>query len=213
LSASTPTSPSSPRSDRTAAQTARSTARLGAADEHWAVITSRWPLTAVAADTATLALAIIDSPVGAVVVACSVLQWRSAAAHWPDRPGADPAFAARVATTIDEHTTAIRTTLTSANCDVLIWGGDFNQELTRPIGTGSVAGIALLTDAVDRLGVTFATTAEPALQIGSPAIDHVALPPSWRRSVTTETPLRRGARRLVAASDHALTTVDAAPSR
>ena len=58
----------------------------------------------------------------------------------------------------------------------LVWGGDWNHALTGREYAGSRAGRSSLLAAVDKLGLTVATTHQPHAIEALLSIDHIAVP-------------------------------------
>ena len=86
-----------------------------------------------------------------------------------------------------------------------VWGGDWNRNLVGGWqSVGTARGDEVIRDAVDAMGLVAATAALPHRRPGSFAIDHIAVPVSWRVVA---------AHRIVAdgLSDHDAYVVDAEP--
>ena len=71
-----------------------------------------------------------------VLVACSVLPWKSPGKGWPGLPSHGQA--AQLRHVLDHH--VARIDLERQRGEPLIWGGDFNQQLTRPSESATVEG-------------------------------------------------------------------------
>jgi hypothetical protein len=61
----------------------------------------------------------------------------------------------------------------------VVWGGDWNHELTGRLHTGSVEGRARILRALDELGLAAPTGIAPHHIAPSLSIDHVAVPAFW----------------------------------
>ncbi|WP_375791630.1 endonuclease/exonuclease/phosphatase family protein [Geodermatophilus sabuli] len=105
-----------------------------------------------------------------VLVACSVLPWRGAGEYWPGLPVSQ---AAQFRYVLDHHVARIGAERLPG--EPLIWGGDFNQQLTRPFWGATVGGATALRSAFDRLGLVAMTEQAQHLNADSHAIDHLAV--------------------------------------
>ena len=61
----------------------------------------------------------------------------------------------------------------------VVWGGDWNHELTGRLYAGSTDGRASIIGALDHLGLSAPTDASPHRLPGARTIDHVAVPAFW----------------------------------
>lgn len=95
----------------------------------------------------------------------SVLPWRGCG---PDAWGSGN-HAAMTARALDELAAALPV-------GDLVWGGDWNHALTGREYAGSRAGRSSLLAAVDKLGLTVATTHQPQAIEALLSIDHIAVP-------------------------------------
>jgi hypothetical protein len=138
--------------------------------------------------------ATVVADVGGVAVAASVLPWSGAGGQ----PGGVWA-GDRLGGWLADALAAIRVS------DATVWGGDRNRNLAgywQSVGTARSE--AAIPDAVGAMGLVAATAALPHRRPGSFAIDHIAVPVSWRVVA---------AHRIVAdvLSDHDAYVVDAEP--
>lgn len=128
----------------------------------WAAVAARSPLRAMPDPHGATAMAEIDG----VVVASSILPWR-------DSGGAAPWIVGNTAT----RTTAAVDAIEAAH--PVIWGGDWNHELTGRLWTGSIDGRERIEAALDKLGLAARTASAPHRNVGARSIDHVAVPGFW----------------------------------
>ncbi|MFW5473176.1 endonuclease/exonuclease/phosphatase family protein [Knoellia sp. CPCC 206450] len=137
---------------------------------HWAGITSTWPLEPIATEHPTLALARVHAPAEEVLVAASLLPWRSAGPLWPSGEGT---FRERFSATLQQHQAAVGEN-TSAG-DLVVWGGDFNQALAGDETAGTLDGRIELAAAFASLGLRSITERNPAFGSRGLSIDHIAV--------------------------------------
>lgn len=128
----------------------------------WAAVAAEAPMQPLPDPHGATALAEIDG----LRVASSILPWRNSggAAPW-----AGPDQGSRTAAAV----TSIRTAAP------VVWGGDWNHELTGRLYAGSTDGRASILGALDHLGLSAATDASPHRLPGARTIDHVAVPAFW----------------------------------
>jgi hypothetical protein len=159
--------------------------------KRWAGIQTRLPMTPlhdgptdVPAAEESLCLARVQLPEGAqtrsVLVACSVLPWRGAGRYWPGIPEKD--FNAQQSFVLEHHIDRIDEAWDRE--ELIVWGGDFNQEL-RPLAperkaagyglAGTIDGIERLHAAFDRFGLRPLTADSEHLNPEAPTIDHLAV--------------------------------------
>lgn len=105
-----------------------------------------------------------------VLVACSVLPWRGAGEYWRGLPSGQAAEFRHV---LDHHVARISAERLTG--EPLIWGGDFNQQLTRPFWSTTAEGARALQTAFDELGLVALTGHAEHLNGTSSAIDHLAV--------------------------------------
>ena len=116
---------------------------------------------------------------GSVLVACSVMPWRGGGKSWSRLPefskgeGLAPQFSA----VLQHHVGRIEAVRREG--EPLVWGGDFNQELTGPIKAGTVEGRRELLDAFERLDVEPLTMNSRHLMPELSSIDHLAVSRGW----------------------------------
>ena len=159
--------------------------------QHYAVVAARVAPTAARYPHP----ATVVADVGGIAVASSVLPWRGAGSQ----PGAVWA-GDRLVDWLADALAAIRVS------GATVWGGDWNRNLVGGWqSVGTARGDEVIRDAVDAMGLVAATAALPHRRPGSFAIDHIAVPVSWRVVA---------AHRIVAdgLSDHDAYVVDAEPS-
>ena len=109
-----------------------------------------------------IALAEIDG----LRVASSILPWRNGGGA-PPWAGQDQG----------SRTAAAVTSIRAAA--PVVWGGDWNHELTGRLYAGSKDGQTSILGALDHLGLSAPTEASPHRLPGALSIDHVAVPAFW----------------------------------
>ena len=114
-----------------------------------------------------------------VLVACSVMPWRGGGKSWSRLPefskgeGLAPQFSA----VLQHHVGRIEAA--RRKDEPLVWGGDFNQELSGPIKAGTVEGRRELLDAFKQLDVEPLTMNSRHLMSELSGIDHLAVSQGW----------------------------------
>lgn len=166
------------------------------------------PLTVDSDHPGEMGLCLVRLPLpeggGTALVASSVLPWRSAQKYWPGLPaGTAEAFQFVLAHHVERMLAARQ------EGEVLVWGGDLNQELQRPFIAGTVAGEEHVRAALETLGLRVLTASGEHDVPGCSAIDHLAVPPSWEHSPVV---VHRPSGQLTPLSDHAAYTVDVQPA-
>lgn len=158
--------------------------RPGEHDQHWAAISSTWPMKPVPTAHPSLVMARISHPEGTFLAASSVFPWRTAAELWPNGDG--DSFAERCAQTLAKHTREIM----KASLGLpVVWGGDFNQALSGPELVGSDVGRGALLEAFVRLGLRVVTVEANGQDPHRRSIDHIAIPSAWgSRLVSVQRP-------------------------
>ncbi|UUW87773.1 endonuclease/exonuclease/phosphatase family protein [Pimelobacter simplex] len=128
----------------------------------WAAVAAGTRLRPLPAPHAATALAEFDG----LRVASSILPWRNAggAPTWTGRDQASRTAAA---------VAAIETVAP------IVWGGDWNHELTGRLNAGSRGGRVSILRALERLGLHAPTDASPHRKVGAYSINHVAVPAFW----------------------------------
>jgi hypothetical protein len=145
-----------------------------------------------------------SSETGSVLVACSVLPWRGAGRWWSglreasDGEGLAPQFSAVLKHHVGRIHAARRPN------EPIVWGGDFNQELHRPIKAGTVEGRRELRKAFEGLDLEPLTTNSKHLMPELGSIDHLAVSRGW---ITWDEPVVHGEPGADFPSDHALYVV------
>ena len=129
---------------------------------HWAAVAAEAPLHPLPDPHGATALAEVEG----LRVASSILPWRNCGGA-PPWNGQDQG--SRTAAAV----TSIRTAAP------VVWGGDWNHELTGRLFTGSKDGRTSILEALDHLGLSAPTRASPHRLKGARSIDHVALPAFW----------------------------------
>ncbi|WP_336031169.1 endonuclease/exonuclease/phosphatase family protein [Geodermatophilus sp. FMUSA9-8] len=176
------------------------------APKRWAGIETRLPLTPVPAagdhpGEEGLALARVEVDGRQVLIACSVLPWKGAGEYWHGLPEGQ---IQQFAFVLDHHVERIRAE--RRDDEPLVWGGDFNQPLRRPIHGGTVTGMEALLAALDSLGLTALTADADHLKGLMRSIDHIAVSRHFTGDpAKTHLPLRTNGKDL---SDHAAYTAD-----
>jgi hypothetical protein len=150
------------------------------AEKRWAGIATALPLgelrtagTEAHAGEEGLCLARVElggQAPSSLLVACSVLPWKGAGQYWPGLPTGQVAEFCHV---LDHHVSRIVDERLPG--EPLIWGGDFNQQLTGPFWFTTEAGAAALRSAFDGLGLVALTEKAQHLNGTSCAIDHLAV--------------------------------------
>lgn len=104
--------------------------------------------------------------VAGIPIASSVLPWRSSG-------GGSPWSGHNQGSRTTAAVTSIETTAP------VVWGGDWNHELTGRLQAGSQDGQVSILRAIDRLGLSAPTASSQHPLPGARSIDHVALPAPW----------------------------------
>lgn len=128
----------------------------------WAAVVAEAPLRPLPDPHGATALAEIDG----LRVASSILPWRNSG-------GASP-WAGQVQ---GSRTAAAVASIRRAA--PVVWGGDWNHELTGRLYAGSTDGRTSILGALDHLGLSAPTDASPHRLPGARTIDHVAVPAFW----------------------------------
>jgi endonuclease/exonuclease/phosphatase family metal-dependent hydrolase len=128
----------------------------------WAAVAAEAPLRPLRDPHGATALAEIDG----LRVASSILPWRNGGGALP-WAGQDEG----------SRTTAAVTSIRAAA--PVVWGGDWNHELTGRLYAGSKDGRTSILGALDHLGLSAPTEASPHRLPGALSIDHVAVPAFW----------------------------------
>lgn len=128
----------------------------------WAAIATNAPLRPLPDPHGATALAEVEG----FRVASSILPWRNSGGA-PPWNGHDQG--SRTAAAV----TSIRT------AGPLVWGGDWNHELTGRLYAGSTEGRESILGGLDHLGLSASTDASPHRLPGARSIDHVAIPAFW----------------------------------
>ncbi len=150
----------------------------------WAAVAARTALSGLPDPHIASALANVND----WTFCSSVLPWRSCG-HDPWGPGNHGAMTVRA---LEEITSALP-------MSALVWGGDWNHALTGREYAGSRAGRSSLLAAVDKLGLTVATTHQPHAIETLLSIDHIAVPAGLEVADVRRVSAAVGGRRL---SDH-----------
>lgn len=112
----------------------------------------------------------VGAPGSSLLVACSVMPWRSAGKYWPGLP---PGQVAEFTHVLDHHVARIAAERRPG--EDLVWGGDFNQQLTPPFSGATRDGALALRRAFDSLGLVALTERAEHLNGVLSAIDHLAV--------------------------------------
>lgn len=99
-------------------------------------------------------------------IASSILPWRNSGGA---SPWTGENQGSRTATAVAAIETAAP----------IVWGGDWNHELTGRMYAGSKGGRMSILGALDRLGLSASTNASPHRLVGAHSINHVAVPAFW----------------------------------
>ncbi len=145
------------------------------APKRWAGIETSLPLTAIPsqgghAGEEGLVLARVEVDGRDVLVACSVLPWRGAEEYWSGLPDG---HIAQFDSVLQHHVERIQTE--RREDEPLIWGGDFNQALQRPVYGGTVEGMVALQSAFESLGLVVLTADAEHRNGHMRSIDHLAV--------------------------------------
>jgi hypothetical protein len=134
--------------------------------QHYAVVAARLAPTAARCPHPATVVANVDG----IAVASSVLPWRGA--------GSQPGgvwVGDRLRDWLDDALAAIRVS------GATVWGGDWNRNLVGGWqSVGTARGDAVIRDAVESMGLVAPTAELPHRKPGLFAIDHIAVPTSWR---------------------------------
>ncbi|MGY1833181.1 endonuclease/exonuclease/phosphatase family protein [Geodermatophilus sp. SYSU D01180] len=141
----------------------------------WAGIETTLPLTELTAERdhpgdEGLVLARVDVDGTSVLVASSVLPWKSAGKYWFELPDGQ---VEQFAFVLDRHVSRIEDAREDG--EYVIWGGDFNQPLTPPFESTTKAGAQALREAFDGLGLITLTERSEHRIGGLYSIDHLAV--------------------------------------
>lgn len=128
----------------------------------WAAIATNAPLRPLPDPHGATALAEVEG----FRVASSILPWRNG--------GGAPPWAGRDQ---GSRTAAAVTSIQTAS--PVVWGGDWNHELTGRLYAGSKDGRTSIHGALDHLGLSAPTDAASHRLPGARTIDHVAVPAFW----------------------------------
>lgn len=128
----------------------------------WAAVAANGRLRPLPDPHGATALAEVDS----LRIASSILPWRNSG-------GASPWTGEDQGSRTAAAVAAIETAAP------IVWGGDWNHELTGRMHAGSRDGRMSILGALDRLGLSAPTDASPHRLVGAPSINHVAVPAFW----------------------------------
>lgn len=128
----------------------------------WAAVAASTCLRPLPDPHGATALAEIDG----LRVASSILPWRNSGG---DPPWAGEGQSSRTATAVADIESAAP----------IIWGSDWNHELTGRLYAGCRDGRRSILGALDRLGLSAPTAASPHRLVGAHSINHVAVPAFW----------------------------------
>jgi hypothetical protein len=150
------------------------------AEKRWAGIETDLPLGGLRTSAGSthageegLVLARLQPDEGSsVLVACSVLPWKRAGEYWRGLPS-QSGRAAEFRHVLDHH--VARISAERLEGELLIWGGDFNQQLTQPFWFTTAEGAQALRAAFDGFGLVPLTERAEHLNGTSYAIDHLAV--------------------------------------
>lgn len=148
-----------------------------------------------------------ESPTHSVLVACSVMPWRGAAKWWSGlrEISKGEGLAPQFSTVLQHHVGRIDAERLPN--EPVVWGGDFNQELSGPIKAGTVEGRAELSDTFKLLELEPLTMNSRHLVCELSSIDHLAVSSDW---MTWGEPEVHGRSGTDFPSDHALYEVEGA---
>ncbi|MGY1780340.1 endonuclease/exonuclease/phosphatase family protein [Geodermatophilus sp. SYSU D01036] len=149
------------------------------APKRWAGIETSLPQTGIPSQgehpgEEGLVLARVEVDGRDVLVACSVLPWRGAEKYWFGLPDGQ---IAQFDSVLQHHLERIRAE--RREDEPLIWGGDFNQALQRPVYGGTVEGMVALQSAFESLGLVALTAHAEHRNGHMRSIDHLAVSPHF----------------------------------
>ncbi|MGY1606371.1 MULTISPECIES: endonuclease/exonuclease/phosphatase family protein [unclassified Geodermatophilus] len=176
------------------------------APKRWAGVETSLPLTTLPSQgehpgEEGLVLARVQVDGRDVLVACSVLPWRGAEQYWYGLPEGQ---IAQFHSVLQHHVERIRTE--RREDEPLVWGGDFNQALRRPVYGGTVEGMTALQSAFASLGLVALTVDAEHRNGHMRSIDHLAVSEHFTAaSAETHRLTRSDGSNL---SDHAAYTAD-----
>lgn len=128
----------------------------------WAAVAARTRLRSLPDPHGATALAEVDG----LRIASSILPWRNS--------GGDSPWTGE-----DQGSTTAAAVAAVQTAAPIVWGGDWNHELTGRLYAGSSGGRMSILGALDRLGLSAPTDASPHRQVGARSINHVAVPAVW----------------------------------
>jgi hypothetical protein len=146
------------------------------APKRWAGVETSLPLTAIPSQgehpgEEGLVLARVEVDGRDVLVACSVLPWKDPGELWPGLP--DGHQFTQFDSVLQHHVERIRAERREG--EPLVWGGDFNQALQRPVDGGTVKGMTALQSAFESLGLVALTVDAEHRKGHMRSIDHLAV--------------------------------------
>lgn len=128
----------------------------------WAAVATSGRLRSLPDPHGATALAEVDG----VPIASSILPWRRSGGASPWTGENQGARTAAAVAAIEAAAP-------------IVWGGDWNHELSGRLYAGSRGGQMSILGALDRLGLSAPTDASPHRLVGARTINHVAVPAFW----------------------------------
>jgi hypothetical protein len=128
----------------------------------WAAVAASAHLRPLPDPHGATALAEVDG----LRIASSILPWRNS--------GGAPPWTGE-----DQGSRTVATVAAIETVAPIVWGGDWNHELTGRLCAGSRDGRRSILGALDRLGLSAPTDASPYRLVGARSINHVAVPAFW----------------------------------
>lgn len=128
----------------------------------WAAVASSKRLRPLPDPHGATALAEIDG----LRIASSILPWRNS--------GGDPPWTGE-----DQSSKTAAAVVAVEAAAPVVWGGDWNHELTGRLYAGCRGGRMSILGALNRLGLSAPTHASPHRLVSARSIDHVAVPAFW----------------------------------
>ncbi len=142
-----------------------------------------------------------------LLAVCTVLPWRGATPLWKQHLGAHLSYAEIYVGLLHYVVTRIEAERKAA--EPVLWGGDFNQGLHGRDYVGTLQGREATMRAFAQLGLQVPTQFLAASIVAHPAIDHLAVPATWRIDAVPEIHRPRHGEKPL--SDHALYRVSVEP--
>jgi endonuclease/exonuclease/phosphatase family metal-dependent hydrolase len=120
-----------------------------------------------------------ESETESILIACSVLPWRGAAKWWSGLRDVskEDGVARQFSAVLEHHLGRIKAARLPK--EPVVWGGDFNQELSGPFSAGTIKGRLELLRAFDELLLEPLTMTSRHLVPELRSVDHLAVSRGW----------------------------------